>query len=499
MRAPPEPRHRRIALAALLALGVAPMQAASAQGIVPPPQVGPAPYAVPLTSGGPDQPYPPYTVLRYDEDYGYLADPSQRVEPSDRLKHVPIGGHGVSYLSFGASTRSRFDSYAGFPFDPAPRERGGYLLQRTFVHADAHLGAAVRVFGQLISAQAIGADPGPDVPFQEVDLDVNQLFADVRLGGMTRSLTLRAGRQELAYGAGRLIAPREGPNVRRPFDGLKAIGRSGDLRVDGFYMRPVQLEREAGVFDLGSNEREELFGLYATARGTTFGLLENEWFDLYTLRFADDRARFGDEPGEERRQTVGFRAYGSSPVWQYDLEAIGQFGRFAGQDIRAWALSALVGHLAFADGPLPVGLSLGLDAISGDGSPRDRRVGTFNALYPRAQYFTQAAFFGPANLLTVHPGLNLHPTPDLSVTLDALGFWRESRDDTLYTPGLVPQFETITGGRYIATQVGAGAALRVGRHLSLSGYAAHLFAGDGLKGAGGGDADYLTLIAELTF
>jgi len=38
---------------------------------------------------------------------------------------------------------------------------------------------------------------------------------------------VRVGRQELAYGAGRLIAPREGPNERQPFDAARILLTSG--------------------------------------------------------------------------------------------------------------------------------------------------------------------------------------------------------------------------------------------------------------------------------
>ena len=75
---------------------------------------------------------------------------------------------------------------------------------------------------------------------------------------------------------------------------------------------------------------------------------------------------FEAQAGRERRETFGVRLYGASRTWQYDFEAIGQTGSFEHRRISAWAVSGLVGHLAFAESQLPIGMTLGADAISGD-------------------------------------------------------------------------------------------------------------------------------------
>jgi len=119
------------------------------------------------------------------------------------------------------------------------------------LHADLHLGPSIRFFGQLKSGLENGRTGGPRPP-DEDKLDVHQAFLDGVLGfSDDASLTLRGGRQEMAYGSSRLVSFREGPNVRQSFDGLRMILNAGAWRVDGFFTRPV--ETDPGYFDDGSD------------------------------------------------------------------------------------------------------------------------------------------------------------------------------------------------------------------------------------------------------
>src|SRR5215471_18254619 len=86
-------------------------------------------------------------------------------------------------------------------------------------------------------------------PPTDVDhFDLQQGFADLRASiGQDASLTFRGGRQEMAFGAARLVDVREGPNVRLSFDGGRVFYESPALRIDAFGVAPVVVER--GVFD----------------------------------------------------------------------------------------------------------------------------------------------------------------------------------------------------------------------------------------------------------
>src|SRR4051794_10555407 len=100
-----------------------------------------------------------YRLLRYDEDYSYLKDPSRRTDPLDVLKYIPLGQGDDTYLSLGGTARPRYESYHNPDFGAGPADRHGYnddLLQRYLLHGDLHLGPSVRFFGQLQSGFETG-------------------------------------------------------------------------------------------------------------------------------------------------------------------------------------------------------------------------------------------------------------------------------------------------------------------------------------------------------
>ena len=465
-----------------------------------PPQIGPSPYPAQIAFPAGKVPYPPYSVVRYDEDYSYLRDPAKRTEALDRLKYLPLSADGAVYLSFGGQARERFEVYDRYTGLQQGVDQSGYFLQRYLAHADLHLGGHVRVFGEVISAWESGADPKPVVPFQKVGLDANQLFVDLSIdAGQRVTLTARLGRQEVQLGAGRLVAPREGPNVRRPFDGARLIADLAGATLSAFYLRPIQLKPDPGVFDEASSPREVFYGAYGTVPLRLTGALPHEAIDAYVFARRNDQARYGGLAGRDNRQVFGLRAYGSSPTWQYDVEANVQRGHFADQPIRAWAASGLVGRLFAPHGPLPVGVGLGVDIASGDKRPGGR-LGTYDPLFPRAQYFTEAAFLGPTNLTVVHPGLNFHVKQNVSLTGESLFIWRTERGDGAYSAGNVPVMGPVpNGGRWLGAQADAGLTWQFGRHIRLVGHYAHLFASDTARAGGLPSANFGLVELFATF
>ena len=95
---------------------------------------------------------PPYTLLRFNEDYCYLASPANRTDLFDPLKYIPLNPNDPnSYLSFGGEIRERYEHYTnpGFGLGGAPA-RDDYLLQRITLDADLHLNTNIRFFVQGI-------------------------------------------------------------------------------------------------------------------------------------------------------------------------------------------------------------------------------------------------------------------------------------------------------------------------------------------------------------
>src|SRR5215213_4883471 len=188
--------------------------------------------AMSLRSRGVDR--PAFETLRYNEDWSFLRDKTYRTNLFDPAKYVPLDTNGYWYLSFGGEARLKYERYDQPVFNQTPADREGFLLQRYLLHADLHATRYFRVFGQLQSSLEDFRTGGPR-PADRDDLDLHQAFFDasIPLAG-SDAVTLRAGRQEMAYGSQRLISVRESPNNRLAFDAARVLTRFGEWRADAW-------------------------------------------------------------------------------------------------------------------------------------------------------------------------------------------------------------------------------------------------------------------------
>src|SRR2546422_3695995 len=289
---------------------------------------------------------PPFKKLRYDESYAYLRDPAQRSDQLDAIKFIPLNTNQDWYLTLGGDIRERYEYYHNNLWGRGPQDQDGYLLQRYMVHADAHFGDYFRFFAQFKSGLEDGRNGGPR-PTDRDDFDLHQAFFDVRVPWSDAdSLTLRVGRQELAYGSSRLVSVREEPNVRRTFDGAKVILKLADWQVDAFAVKPVRTK--TGVFDDDPDPAQDFWGVYAVRPGSW---LPGGHIDLYYLGLDRDNASFDQGTAREQRHSFGTRIWGGKAGWDYNFEFVYQFGSFGDGDIRAWTVASDTGF-TFQDAPL---------------------------------------------------------------------------------------------------------------------------------------------------
>lgn len=431
------------------------------------------------------EPRPPFKLLRYNEDYRFLSDPAQRTEFWDAVKYVPIAGGRAGFLSFGGEARERFEGYQNEFFSTDPDADNAYFLQRYLLHADYHATDWLRAFGQLQSSLEEGRPGGPR-PTDRDSIDVHQLFADVA-GQISeeKRLTLRAGRQEMSYGSERLISVREGLNNRRAFDAVRLLYQQGPMSVDAFFSSPVEVD--PGAFD-DQNIRDVWFwGGYATV---PFPSLAGINLDGYYLGLHKPESVFNQGAGQEERHTVGARFFGKLGHWDFNHEALYQFGRFGSGDISAWSVATDHGYtLQDVWGQPRLGLKAAI--ASGDSSTNSANLQTLNPLFPRGNYFTEASLLGPQNFFDVHPCLQLRPSAAWTFETGADFYWRESLDDGIYTPGGSviyrgnPDF-----ARFVGTDFSFVIGWQATRHLSVSAAYTHFFAGQFITQNGGEDVNY---------
>jgi hypothetical protein len=415
---------------------------------------------------------PPLTSMRWGEDYSYLADPAKRSgawwEP---LKHFPLQQADGAYLTLGDELRLRYQQIWNNDF-AAPKRTEGYPMVRWLPSADLHAGR-LRVFGQMIASFSGRAAETRSAATDETGVEVAQAFVDWRAPQRGGRLTLRAGREVIEYGAQRLIGS-GGANTRQMFDGALARWEHGGWRVDASALRPVRLQ--ANSFDDRANPGQKLWLAYATRAP----------LDLYYIGFQNDAALFNQGAGRERRHTVGGRVSGSRGPWGVDAEANVQTGELAGADIRAGSTDAALRYTARL--PRQPFFEVRANVISGDRDPRDNRLGTFNAMFPTAQYFGDIALLGPANLVNLRPNFGVEIDSRTRLSGGMTFFWRQSLGDGVYGPAInLIRADGGSTARYVGTQAEMALDWAHSRNVSLR-FAYNLFVpGRFVKETGPGD------------
>jgi len=431
------------------------------------------------TSAKPDR---NYKLLREDEDWSFLRDAAVREDFWDPIKYIPLRSSDGWYMSIGGEAREVWEQIGNDNWGLSPI-MNGYLNERYMLYFDVHYGKHVRTFVELKSGLNSFRAGGPR-PIDEKKLDFQAAFLAISTGEGKNSIELRAGRQELEYGSGRLVDVREGPNVRLSFDGFLVRSKINLWQIDGFAMRPDN--DNPGFFDNAPNSGVGFWGIYATTP-----LAYKSMLDIYYLGLDRKHAVFERGSAQELRHSIGARV--SRPVatdraaWDFDYEALFQFGTFGSDNIRAWTVASETGY-RIPTLRLKPRFSVKADISSGD-DPRNKTLGTFNALFPKGNYFGVLATTGPGpiNLIDVHPRVETAFPHDVSLSLDWIFQWRESVRDGVYA---VPGFLIVPAGnsrdRFVGHRPGAEIHWQISRHLWAQADYGIFYAGKFLKEASPG-------------
>jgi hypothetical protein len=192
--------------------------------------------------------------------------------------------------------------------------------------------------------------------------------------------------------------------------------------------------------------------------------------DTYYLGLDRKAAVFNRGVADELRRSIGGRLSRpiaqTKPGWDFDYEALWQFGSFGSANIRAWTVASETGY-RFPTVPLKPRFSVKADISSGD-DPRTNTLGTFNPLFPKGNYFGVLATAGPGpiNFIDVHPHVETALPHNLTVSFDWIFQWRESLRDGVYS---VPGFLIIAAGksnaRFVGDRPGTEVHWQANRHL----------------------------------
>jgi len=437
-------------------------------------------WAQTTNEGQPSCPSPPSTLplMTYDEDVRYLENPACRTGFLNSLQFIPLRSEGENYyLSLGGWIRERGE-YVSNPNWSSSPSGNTYLMQRYFLHMDLHLGERFRFFGELASSLVDGRNGGPRPGLDEKQLYVHQGFFDLGLWRSGKdSLTLRAGRHEMALGSENLVSTRDGRNIRRSLNGFRLTWVSGDWTVDAFALKPTL--DNSGIFNDPPNHADSFWGVYAVR---PFRILPQGNADVYYLGLDNQDVPFdGKGSGREQRQTVGTRLWGTPSHWDYNEEFTFQFGSFGPDNIRAWAVSTETGYRIDSI-VLKPRFGLRAVAFSGDQNPASRTLGTFNSIYEKGPYFTYAELFSRRNLIALQPSAELKLSKTISLTANPAFYWRESTSDGLYAiSGAVIVSGQKSNASYIASQASVQLQWKMNRNLTWFTEYGHFFPGEFLK------------------
>lgn len=437
---------------------------------------------------------PGFAKLRFEDDLSCYREASSSDHPLDPLKWIEVDEAGDVALSIGGEIRERYEFTNNPLFGEDMQDERGVWLQRLTLHGDLRFGPHARVFAQLLSGIAVGRAEGPS-PVDENRLAVQNAFIEFEKSFMeSEALGARVGRQEIVFGSGRLVDVREGPNVRRTFDAARGWIEFGDWRIDGLAARPRDLER--GVFDDDADQDKGLWGVYATG--------EPDWLpagsiDVYYLGFSDEDGVFAQGSEDEVRHSVGVRVHGAENGWDWNWEGVYQFGSFGDGEIRAWTIGTETGF-TFESLPWRPRLALSANIASGDDDGEDADLETFNPLFPRGNYFSEAAVLGPRNFYNLHGFLTVTPHDQLSFTTDVNFFWRLSRDDGVYSPS--GQIIRPAGGpgSFVGSALSISAEYQATARLGLTAIYTRFFTGEVINASGPSkDIDFIELTAQFKF
>jgi hypothetical protein len=295
-------------------------------------------------------------------------------------------------------------------------------------------------------------------------------------------------------GSGRLVATRAAagaPNIPFRFDGFEALYSTPLWTFTAFATQPV---KDAGEIS-GADHTRSFWGLYATHR---FDNPHKLGLDLYYLGYRKEESTYASGTADENRHSFGARFFGGHGQWDWNQEDVIQAGSFGSDSILAWTASLDGGYNWETTWKPRLGVKV--EVISGDNDGNDGRLQTFNALFPNPSYFNDASLLRPANLIDVHPNINVNPARNILVSAGADFLWRYSRNDAVYSiPGSIVVPALSNEPAYVATALDVNLEWQIQRHVTFQASYVHFFTADYIHAAGGKDMDFVSATISYVF
>lgn len=387
-------------------------------------------------------------------------------EPASVASSPPRSGTGSAArsprqrLEIGGSWRLRPEARHDVGFDPGADE--AYVLNRLRVRLTARLTDALLVVGEMQDSRSPGL--AASRPSLRDPADLHQGYLDIgRADGVVR---VRVGRQEMVYGAERILSRNNWRNTGRSFDAVRLFLQRRRVGLDLF--GAAEVRREPAGFN-PFRERGDLYGAYGWIEPRA-GVRVESYLLRRSLDVGQDR---GGSAGPERRRTIGVRVVRAVPTGlNLVTEAAWQGGRLGPARIGAWLGSVVATWTV--DAPMRPSIAVEFTEASGDADATDDFSATFHPMYPTGhQHSGFADLFSARNLREARIGFAVEPTARTSLRVDVRDFGLSTPGDGLYAPSTVQLVSSYAGSRATRVGVEVDLTLRVRFHERLlvgSGY-----------------------------
>src|SRR5580658_243232 len=117
-----------------------------------------------------------YSLMREDEDWSFLQDPSLRQDFWDPIKYIRLGPQGW-FLTIGGEAREALEQVGNDNWGKQ-NYTNTFFLERYMLHTDWHLGKYIRAYVQLKSGLESFRTGGPR-PIDEKKMDFEAAFIEL--------------------------------------------------------------------------------------------------------------------------------------------------------------------------------------------------------------------------------------------------------------------------------------------------------------------------------
>ncbi len=406
-----------------------------------------------------------------------------------------LNKHLSKWVNVDVQLRNRYEWRSNFDFNDSAYDKDAYNLWRARLGLTLKPTDQLKLFYQFQDARiSDDSTTGSKAAFENW-VETRQLWVEYKIAkiGDTQlpGIGFKLGRQEISYGAQRLLGTFDWSNVAQTFDAGKVsldfAPQKLTFDVFGGGKTPVKAPREADDFyDASANDR--VGGYYATYKGIENVTVEQYVINRNTHGQNISYGQTGD--GQVDDYTIGGRVVGKivNTGFDYEVEAAKQVGNSGSLDVNAQMAIVILGY-TFKQKWNPR-VSFEMDYASGDDNPTDDKRQTFDNLYP-----TNHPFYGYMDLVSLQ---NIHdyrfqikadPTKKLNLSADYHIFYLDSEKDNLYAANRTIKRSTSAAAveKFVGNEIDLLAKYQLNSYVGvLSGYS-HFFAGDFLDQTGAND------------